>query len=227
MQRNYFTLFLLISMLAGCSDMPKLFWGMDEGTGASVTKEGGEPTAPSRPPLVVPPELQGKVSVPMAKSVATSNAPLTAAAIPAAAKKMVAGKAVALDARVYDVDAAPLFSAVIDAMTALNIPVESVDSPSGTVTSDWMRKDAASSALGGLANVFGGGGAPQAVRHRFVVRVLRQEIGGKPRSRLEIRTLSQVFQNRHWMNKRLKRKVANELFSAIEERIAAQPGAVN
>ena len=90
-----------------------------------------------------------------------------------------------------------------------------------------MRKDAASSALGSLANVFGGGGAPQAVRHRFVVRVLRQEIDGKPHSRLEIRTLSQVFQSRHWMNKQLKRKVSNELFSAIEERIASQPGAVN
>jgi len=205
--------------------MPKLFWKNSEGKGANVANDHGTMTAPSRVPLVVPPALQGKVTLPMADKVATSKAPLSSAMIPAAAKQVVTGKAVALDARVYQVDAAPLFSAVVDAMTALNIPVESVDSPSGTVTSDWIRKDAASSAMGGIANIFGGGGAPQAIRHRFVVRVLRQTVDGQPNSRLEIRTLAQVFQSRHWMNKPLRRKMANELFSAVEERIASQPGA--
>ncbi|MDQ6965243.1 MAG: hypothetical protein Q9M13_10030 [Mariprofundales bacterium] len=213
--------------------MPKMFWKHDEGRGVVAPKGGGEQAAPSRAALVVPPGLQGKITLPMAEGVATSRAPLSSAMIPAAAKKMVAGRAVSLDARIYSVDAAALFSAVIDAMTALNIPVESVDSPSGTVTSDWIRKDAASSAIGGLANIFGGGGgAPIAVRHRFVVRVLRQSVDGEPHSRLEIRTLAQVFQNRHWMNRVIKRRVSNELFSAVEERVvessvAAPPQGVN
>jgi len=222
MKHNYFIIFLLISFLSGCSEMPKLFWKNSEGNGASVSRGGSAPATPSRAPLVVPPELQGKITLPMADKVASSNGPLASAMIPAAAKKVVAGKTVSLDARVYQVGVAPLFSAVIDAMTALNIPVESVDSPSGTVTSDWIRKDAASSALGGMANVFGSG-APQAVRHRFVVRVLRQSVDGQPHSRLEVRMLAQVFQHRHWVNRVIKRKMSNELFSAVEERIATQP----
>jgi len=224
MNNNYFVMFILMAFLSGCSEMPKLFWKNDEGRTAKISKGGSEMAAPSRAALVVPPALQGKITLPMAEQVATSQGELSSAMIPVAAKKVVAGKAVALDVRLYAVDAAPLFSAVIDAMTALNIPVESVDSPSGTVTSDWMRKDAASSAVGGLANIFGGGGAPRAVRHRFVVRVLRQDLDGTPHSRLEVRTLAQVFQSRHWMNRPIKRKVSNELFSAVEERIAAQPG---
>ncbi|MDX8408513.1 MAG: hypothetical protein R8J84_00505 [Mariprofundales bacterium] len=216
---------MLALIVAGCSEMPKLFWDTDEGKGVNAVS-GTSVNASSRAPLVVPPELQGKVEVPMPQQVAPSgNATHQGASIaPVANKPLVAGKAVALDARVYPVAAAPLFSAVVDAMTALNIPVESVDSPSGTVTSDWIRKDAASSIIAPMANLFGGGGAVQSMRYRFVVRVLRQQVGDKQQSRLEVRTLGQVFTNRHWMNKPLKRKLSNELFSAVEERISSQPG---
>ncbi len=221
MKHNYFIAFLLPVSLAACSEMPKMFWGVDEGVSSHEAKGTGA-AAPERPPLVMPPSLQGKVTVPMADKVATRRVPLSAARIAPSAKRMVVGKAVALDARAYPVEAAVLFSSVVDAMTALNIPVESVDSPSGTITSDWIRKDAASNAFPMIASAFGRG-APQAVRYRFVVRVLRQEIDGKPHARLEVRTLGQEFRNRHWVNRSLKRKLSNELFSAVEERISSQP----
>jgi len=120
---------------------------------------------------------------------------------------------------VYDHSPAQVFSAVIDAMTALNVPVESVDSPSGTVTSAWIRFDSANvnSYVGAAMDVFGAG--PVHTRHRFIVRVFRMKDG---KTQLQIRTLAQQFIQRHWVNKRLKRKVANELFSAVEERIGAQ-----
>ncbi|MDQ6951071.1 MAG: hypothetical protein Q9M26_05345 [Mariprofundales bacterium] len=205
--------------------MPKLFWSVDEGKGTPSTAHGMT-QVPSRAPLVVPPELQGKVDVPMPKQVAPKMAnDAESKAVAANRKRLVAGKAVALDARVYSVDAAPLFSAVVDAMTALNIPVDSVDSPSGTVTSDWIRRDSASATayVPILSSMFGASLA-QAKRHRFVVRVLRQQVGDVEQSRLEVRTLSQSFINRHWVDQPVVRKFSNELFSAVEERISSQPG---
>ncbi|RMH50440.1 MAG: hypothetical protein D6682_06875 [Zetaproteobacteria bacterium] len=212
----------MIAPLAGCGGkMPKLFWGMDEGDRGSGGTHAAE--APSRPPLVVPPQLRGKVELPMADQVAREQGALAQAHIAPATKRLVAGKAVALDARVYPVTPAELFSAALDAMTALNIPVESVDSPSGTITSDWVRKDAAS-ATTTMLNIFGAG-PPLATRYRFVVRVLRQQVEGKAQARLEVRTLAQIFTNRHWVNRPMRRKVSNELFSAVEERLAASPPA--
>ncbi len=224
MNIRFYMVFLLAFIISGCSEMPKLFWKTDEGKGGKVSSPDAGVRAPSRAPLVVPPELQGKVEVPMPQQIAASGTESRqgASVAPRMSKPLVAGKAVALDARVYPVAAAPLFSAVVDAMTALNIPVESVDSPSGTVTSDWIRKDAASSIIAPMANLFGGGGAVQAMRYRFVVRVLRQQVGDAQQSRLEVRTLGQVFSNRHWVNKPFKRKLSNELFSAVEERISSQ-----
>jgi len=224
MKIQSYVIIVLVMVLAGCSGMPKLFWDVDEGKGTQSSAKGSH-SAPSRAPLVVPPELQGKVSVPTPREIAPSHSTAPGTTVEANVRKpLVAGKAVALDARVYPVKAAPLFSAVIDAMTSLNIPVDSVDSPSGTVTSDWIRKDAgASSIYAPIANVFGAGGV-QALRYRFVVRVLRQQVGDSEQSRLEVRTLGQGFINRHWVDRPLKRKVSNELFSAVEERISSQPG---
>jgi uncharacterized lipoprotein len=136
------------------------------------------------------------------------------------AKKLFAGKAVALDAKLYATDAANVFSAVIDAMTALNMPVQSVDSPSGTVTTDWIRQSSASATSTFSQGLFGGDGV-QAVRYRFVVRVLRQATEEKVQTRLEIRTVAQAFINKHWVNRHIKRQVNAELFSAVDERLQA------
>jgi len=171
------------------------------------------PAAEGRAPLDVPPELRKEIEVPMPDAVATE-----AAQGGAKIDKAVAGKAVSLDARVYDRSAAQVFSAVVDAMTALNLPVDSVDSPSGTITTAWIRYDSSNvnAYLGSALDVFGAG--PVHTRHRFIVRVFRMKDG---KTQLQIRTLAQQFMNRHWVNKQLKRKVALELFAAVEERIAS------
>jgi len=202
-----------LALLTGCSGgMPKLFWSGDEGVGkpASQTQIKSE----VRPVLDVPPSLRGQISVPDAESVATQKT------MSERYKKTIAGKAVALDVREYDVAVGSVFSAVVDAMTALNLPVQSVDSASGTVTTDWIRKDADSSSIMSTFNSLTGSGV-QATRHRFVVRVLRNTADdGKQASHLEVRSMAQVFQNKHWTNKKLKRQFADELFSAVEERLA-------
>jgi len=201
---------LLCLGLAACSNPPKLFWDIDEGSDKAAAKEQATPV---RHALEVPPELRGELEVPMPDRVA----PADAGARLDRAKAVVAGKAVSLDARVYEARPDQVFSAVIDAMTALNLPVDSVDSPSGTITTDWVRDNANSpSAMVGVVNQLFGGGV-QATRYRYIVRVFRQ--GGK-RTQLQIRTLGQVFINHHWVNKPIKRKVANELFGAVEEQLA-------
>jgi len=204
---------VMLASLAGCSGgMPKLFWDADEGAGKPSAH--AQIKAEARPVLDVPPSLRGQVSVPDAESVAVKQA------MPERYKKSIAGKAVALDARVYDLPTGAVFSAVIDAMTSLNFPVQSVDSASGTVTTDWVRQGVDSSVITSAFNSLTGTGV-QATRHRFVVRVLRQATeSGVDKSRLEIRTLAQVYQNKHWQNKKLLRKKADELFVAVEERLA-------
>lgn len=174
----------------------------------------GSSAAPSRVPLDVPPALRGDVEVPTPDAVASQDGELTTLT-----KKLFAGKAVALDAKLYATDAANVFSAVIDAMTALNMPVQSVDSPSGTVTTDWIRQSSASATSTFASGMFGGG--VQAIRYRFVVRVLRQATEEKVQTRLEIRTVGQAFMNKHWVNRHIQRKVSGELFSAVDERLQA------
>ncbi len=206
---------ILLVSLASCSGR-KIFWDVDEGRDqpayAGNTASAG--TTEKRAPLDVPPELRAELELPGAEDVAASNDPN----LPDKYRKTVAGKAVSLSARVYDADAAKLFSAVVDAMTALNLPVDSVDSPSGIVTSDWIRKGANN------ANVFGGifgvANGPKMTKHRFVVRVFRLKVGGQPKSKLEIRVLGQVYDNGHWVNKSFKQDVSKELFAAVEEQLA-------
>jgi len=112
----------------------------------------------------------------------------------------------------YQLTPAEVFSAVVDAMTSLNMPVASVDSPSGIVTTDWIR-------LGvHTMNIFGGG-ASGATRHRFIVRVYRAKMEEKLMTRLEVRVIGQASQDRRWVNQPIKRKVSEELFTAVEEQL--------
>ena len=206
-------------LLAACSEgMPQLFWPV-EGNKPDYARGAKSAQAKGRPPLEVPPELRKEVEVPMPDEVAV-NAARGDVKMSPEEKAAVAGKAVSLDTRLYDKPAAEVFSAVLDAMTALNLPVDSVDSPSGTVTTEWVRPNANTPNVyvGTLLNVFGAG--PVHLRFRHIVRVFRTKDG---KTELQVRTLGQQFINRHWVNKPLKRQAANELFSAIEERLGNPP----
>ena len=227
MKRTAFPIVLIIStlMLASCAHMPKLFWKESEGSGTQQVNANGEPAAPSEQALVVPPDLRGQVSVPMPNEVASvppSPAQQGATNGQGAAHNQVgvAGTPVALDTRVYNQDAATVFSSVIDAMTSLNMPVLSVDSPSGTITTDWVRKDANSpNVFTPVMNLFGEA-TIMAERYRFVVRVLRLNTPNGVKTQLEIRTMGQVFENHHWINKPVKYKPSNDLFSAVGDQLA-------
>lgn len=204
--------FITVLLLAGCSSgMPKLFWSTDEGTGRGAGH--AQVKAESRPALEVPPSLRGEVEVPEASAIAVQEA------MPERYKAAVTGKQVALDARLYKASIGDVFSAVVDAMTALNLPVQGVDSASGTITTDWVRRGVNNPSVNSMLNMLGGG-EPQAVRYRFVTRVLRETVEGVEKTRLEVRTLGQVFNNGHWINKKLTRQRANELFSRVEELLA-------
>ncbi|PIQ33405.1 MAG: hypothetical protein CO186_07800 [Zetaproteobacteria bacterium CG_4_9_14_3_um_filter_49_83] len=198
-------------LISGCmSDSNKMFWKVGEGDEKSKAEVV---QAEVRQPLDVPPELRGEVAVPQADEIATTQE------MPEKYREQVAGKAVALDAKVYEVATGKVFSTVIDAMTAENLPVQSVDSASGTITTDWVKIGANNPSLFNGISFLGDG--VMATRYRFVVRVLRQSVDGSQaeHTRLEIRTLGQVFQTNHWVNKTLKRNYANNLFSAVEERL--------
>lgn len=203
-------------LLVSCNgQMPKLFWSADQDNKPDYARgNGSSQQADSRAPLDVPPELREKVEVPMPDKVAT-EASQGGAKISKTEKEAVAGKAVSLDARVYTQTAAQVFSSVVDAMTALNLPVQSVDSPSGTITTEWIREGANTpSIVSTVTGMFGAG--PTYTRYRYVVRVLRTDSG---KTQLEIRTLGQQYTNHHWVNRPLKKKVSNDLFSAVEERL--------
>lgn len=203
---------VVVMLLTGCmSGGTKMLWSSDEGAGKGSTR--AQLKSESRPALDVPPSLRGEVAVPDAGAIAVQEN------VPERYKKVMKGKQVALDARLYDAPTGVVFSSVIDAMGALSLPVQSVDSASGTVTTDWIRTDSNNPSVNSLFNAFGGGG-PQAIRYRYVTRVLRETSKDVVKTRLEIRTMGQVFNNGHWINKKLTRKRADELFSRIEEMLA-------
>ncbi len=223
MKRISLIIVMLISAgtLNACIGLPNfgnMFYPVGDNKPDYDRAERGSPVAKSRAPLDVPPELRKDIEVPMPGRVAIEAAK-GGDKIAAEEEKAIAGKAVSLDARVYEQHAARVFSAVIDAMTALNMPVASVDSPSGTITTDWIRPNANSpnAYLGAVMNMFGDG--PVYTRYRFIVRVFRTSDN---KTQLQIRTLGQQFINRHWVNKPIKRKVSLELFSAVEERIGTR-----
>ncbi len=202
--------------LTACSD--RAFFYSNEDANKPAYEQGGQQSgsADSRAPLDVPPQLMGDVEVPSPGEIATKSGRMSSAD-----KKLIAGKAVSLDAKVYETSAAQVFSAVVDSMTALNLPVQSVDSPSGTLTTDWIRQasveaNVASSVFSGM---FGGDGV-QAFRYRFVVRVLRQKVEEAEVTRLEVRTIGQAYINRAWVNRQVVRKASDELFSAVDERLS-------
>ena len=199
-------------LLTGCmSGGSKVFWSMDEGAGNKQSH--AQVKSESRPALNVPPSLRGEVTVPDAEVIAVQKT------MPERYKKAVAGKRVALDARLYDASAGEVFSAVVDAMTALNLPVQSVDSASGTITTDWVRTDASNPNVNSLLGIFGSNG-PRVIRYRYVARVLRETSDDVTKTRLEVRAMAQTFSNSHWTNKKLTRKRAGELFSRVGELLA-------
>jgi len=195
-----------------------MMWPVGDEEPAYARGSKDSPAAEGRAPLDVPPELRDQVSVPMPDQVAVDSARGEVKMSPVE-KQAIAGKAVSLDTREYDKPASEVFSAVVDALTALNKPVESVDSPSGTITTAWVRQSSSSSGnyMNSVLNVFGGGVSP--TRYRFIVRVFRVDTG---KTQLQIRTLGQQFINRHWVFKEIKRKVSSELFDATEERLGTQ-----
>lgn len=224
MKRTLLIIVMFTSMAAlnACVGLPSLgsmFYPVNDSNKPDYARGGkGETQAKGRAPLDVPPELRNEIEVPMPSKVATEAA-RGEVGLSSHARKLIAGKAVSLDARVYKRSPAQVFSSVVDAMTALNMPVDSVDSPSGTITTAWIRHDSSNvnAYLGSAMDVFGAG--PVHTRYRFIVRVFRMKAG---KTQLQIRTLAQQFMNRHWANKQLKRKVELELFSAVEEHLVAQ-----
>ncbi len=208
--KNALKIFPLLVLLAGCADgMPQLFWEADDKTPDYARSTGSAGAqAEAKKHLEVPPELRGKIGVPMAEQVAVHNS----RELPEKYRQAVAGKAVSLDARVYPVAAADVFSATVDAMTSLNLPVDSVDSPSGIVTTDWVRKGANSASIAAMFGYTSG----TMTRHRFIVRVFRLQ-QETPASKLEIRMLGQSYENGHWVNKPFKRAPSEELFQRVEE----------
>lgn len=208
---------LLMSLSACSGDMPQLFWDNDAGKNepayAKQHQDGSK--AQRRAPLDVPPELRADLELPDEQEVATQS---DSKLLPKEYTKAVAGKAVALDARAYQAAPGKLFSATIDAMTALNLPVASIDSRSGIITTDWVRHGRHNSSM--LGSMFGQNKVTL-TRHRFLVRIFRMKNAqGVMESRLEIRVLMQAYISRHWVNKASKRKVSLELFDAIEEQLA-------
>lgn len=213
--RLLISLFISMMLLTACAGQDLIMWHDDD---KPAYAKGGKPMGKtaSREPLDVPPELRAKLELPGAEKIA-SNADETV--LPKKYQEAVAGKAVALDARMYKLTSAEVFSAVVDAMTSLNVPVESVDSPSGIVTSDWIRKGAH------RVGIFGGN-TGNMTRHRFIVRVYRATLEGKQMAKLEIRVLGQALKDRRWVNKPLKRKVSEELFTAVDEQLTRMKATV-
>jgi len=201
--------------LTGCiSKDTKFAWGTDEGVKTSGAS--GQLAVPSRPPLDVPPSLLGKVTLPHAEQVATVQD------APKRIVKALSGKQVALNAKIYEKTTSEVFSAVLDAMIGLKLPVQAVDSASGTLTTDWIHKK---SDMKVVSNIFGGNSVV-AVRYRFVTRVLNQtmksEAGTDKRvTRFEVHTIAQGYKDHKWSNIKLARRFANELFSRVDENLAS------
>ncbi|ATX80783.1 hypothetical protein Ga0123461_2384 [Mariprofundus aestuarium] len=195
---------LIISLLfsmAGCDSMPKLFWSHDEGTGRPDYASGDDL------PLDVPPTLIE------ATSTDTSQ-------IPDGYSQAVAGNAVAVHARQYNVDARHLFSVADKAMASLNIPVTSADLPSGTIISGWIRKMPEGKGI--LENLLGDS-SPKATRHRYILRIFSLQ-GGQQKSRLEVRILNQAYQGQSWVNTRTHMSDGAGLFGEVELQLGRMHG---
>jgi len=214
----YITMLAAAFLATGCINKDTKFaWAVGEGGSKSIAAEqASKVKVPARAPIKVPPQLLGKIEVPHAEQIAVVKTMPKAVAVIVAA----AGTQVALDAKVYPQAADQVFSGVLNAMTGLNLPVQSVDSPSGTITTDWIRKNSKSASV---MNMLGGSDV-LGVRYRFVTRVLRQvkhqDDGSDVKvTRFEIHTVAQAYKHKHWVNTRLARHYAKELFSRVDEEI--------
>jgi len=190
----------LLLLLSACNGMPKLFWDDEDGPAYA----GGSGNEEGQMPLDVPPPLFEKTS-----------SDTDSSQVSAGYKQAVAGKAVALNVREYAVDAATLFSAVEKALVSLDIPLTSVDMPSGIVITDWVKKTPEDSGM--FANLMGDS-SPRAIRHRYIVRVFRLEGAGE-NSRLEVRTLNQEYRSIRWVNTSKHSAEGVGLFSEVERQI--------
>jgi len=209
---------MILFTISACANR-QMFWDVDDKSGSQSSIMGSQSTSASevRAPLELPPELRADIELPMANVVSSNG---TNKAVSEKYRKAVAGKGVALDARVYEVAADQVFSAVVDAMTSLNLPVDSVDSPSGIVATDWVRKGSNNNSM--LGNLMGS--ASNVTRHRYVVRVYRVKAEQQPQSRLEVRTLMQLYTNGHWVNKPMNRKHTESFFATVEEQLGRLQG---
>ncbi|MDX8391760.1 MAG: hypothetical protein R8K53_04235 [Mariprofundaceae bacterium] len=202
-----FLFFLMIPIaLSACADFKSL---LNDGKATKTAAGSG------RMPLDIPPELREKIDLPSPDKVA-ENVARSSVNPNSGEKEAIVGRELRLDTRAYDHRPTVVFSAVVDAMTSLNLPVESVDSPSGMVITDWVRPNANSpnAFVGATMDMFSA--KSRFIRYRFVVRVFRS---GEGKSELQIQTLGQQYINRHWVNKGLKHTAARKLFTMIEERL--------
>jgi len=203
-----------VFVLAGCSKDTKLFWDLDEGRKQPAYARGAakEASAPSRPPLDVPPVLRTEIALPHPERIGGE----AEKGLPARYRRLVAGEAVRLDARFYPgLSPDRLFSALIDAMTMLNLPIAGVDSAAGVITTDWVRKGKQSTVI-----LFGFS-TSKLVRYRFVARIYRaRSSDGRIGAQLELRTIGQVFDG-GWKNAPIRQKPIRELFAALDERLNA------
>ena len=198
-----FLLSILILALSACSGMPQLFWNDDGQNPQASDSEASVGEGRAHAPVKVSKEAGEAYELPAAEGVATrADGPL-----PERYGKLLEDRAVTMDSHPFDAQRGKLFSAVVDAMYALNIPVDTVDSSNGVITSDWVRQGDNNPNF--TPSLF------HNTRHRFVIRV--NEVGGK--SNLEVHVIGQEYEGRQWVDQPLKRKVSKELFDAVGEQL--------
>jgi len=190
----------VVLMFSACSGMPQLFWDAD-GSQSPQQKSGEEVNNTSAQTVVVSSEAHAEYEMPFAGQVAGQSGPM-----PEKYKNMLAGRAVTLDVRSFNALPGRVLSSVVDAMFSLNIPVDVVDSPSGIITSDWVREGEDDPSFQPSIVGF--------TRHSFVLRVVPAAEGD---SNLEVHVIGQEYERNQWADRPLKRRVSEELFSAVDE----------
>jgi hypothetical protein len=207
---RYLLLCSILLMVSACNGMPKLFWDTDEGRYESDIASTPPSSPGTEPPTLsddIAPELHANRQLPMAGDIGITA---SAGKLPEKYRQLLASQTPALDTRIYGQTIAKVFSAAVDAMTSLNIPVESVDSPNGVVISDWVRKGENNLTMPSIKSY---------TRHRFIVYIYRTGRKSGGITGMEVRVLGQIFHNRHWINSPIKRKLSEELFTAVDEQL--------
>jgi len=199
-------LYLLLAgfVLTACAGKSLSLFDNDEPAYTQGSNTSGRAPSPPASQDELP-VMRGEAGVPMPAQVAVKEQDT-------AIDKAFDSKTASLDTRKYDAGAGLVFSSVIDAMTALNMAIHSVDSPAGAITTEWILQDANSSSIT-LTE-----GRARPLRYRFIVSV--QRLGASGRTQLEICTLGQALIKRHWVNRPVRRKVSEELFLAVGEQLA-------